>query len=199
MLPMEEVRLLLESKELKADESDILGVAVSFARAQTPAPSDADLATFFSSVRFPLLDATAFNDRVMQEPLLAGPACREMLLRAFAAEKYGEPAVPRAWTAEDCKARGLSAAEAKAQGVPGVQIFALCKPMKHGLSNLEGREVVLSNGKFGKAYARDRDDTGPWDVVLDGLMYPTSEYFLPNGGRMRNTSNYDMMRFLEWA
>lgn len=195
MLPMEEVRLLLESKELKADESDILGVAVSFARAQTPAPSDADLATFFSSVRFPLLDATAFNDRVMQEPLLAGPACREMLLRAFAAEKYGEPAVPRALTAEDCKARGLSAAEAKAQCVPGVEIFALCKLMRAGLIGLDGKDVILNDGKFGKAYSRDRDGQGPWHVVLDGHTVPTGAYYQSATAR----TEYALMRLLEWA
>jgi len=195
-LPREEMRGLLASDDLGVDhEQQVYEMAVRYARAQEDLPrSDVDLASFFSGVRFPLLAEATFKTVVMNEPLLAGARCQSMLASAYAAVVYGHAPVARGAlkTAADAKARGLSAADAKRLAVPGVQIFALCKTRDTANNLQEGIELVLSDGKFGKAYARDRDGKGPWHVVLDGTNVPTGKYHTGVGC-------YKNYRFLDWA
>lgn len=189
-LPPDEMRNLLASDELGVDEEEVvLNAALAYARANDA--DDASLANFFSSVRFTLLPKGAF-DRVMQERLLAGPACREMLIRAYAATVYGQASGPSARrvgtkTAAAFKAKGKTAADAKAMGVDGKQIFALCKVLPHDERGHEGKLAVLDDGKYGQLYARDRYNQKAWFVILDGTRKATVEY------------KDSCLRLLEWA
>jgi hypothetical protein len=209
-LPREEMCDLLASDDLNVDgEEFVYEMALRYARAQEDLrASDSDLARFLSNVRFPLLSKTTFQSVVMSEPLLRGAECQNMLARAFAAVVYGQPAIARGVpkTAADAKAQGLSAVQAKALDLPGVQIFALCRPIldlgftgretqeaqvSRGGRLVEGREIVLNDGKFGKIFSRDRDDAGPWHVVLDGTDRATGRYHTGH-------TCYKNYRFLEW-
>lgn len=210
-VPPEEMSSLLERDDLVVDdEEQVYAAAVRFARARQPPLSDTALASFFSTVRFPLLKQTTFHTMVMHEPLLAGVECKGMLARAYAAHVYGPQIVPRGnKPAEAAKARGLSAVEAKALGLPGIEIFALCRHLnvyRAGGARFakEGDEVVLDDGKFGKLYAKDRDNQAPWYVMLDGSAQPTREYlqdlvFGPGSSLIKRAARYARFRSLEWA
>ena len=107
-LPLLEMRELLAADQLNiGKESTVLDVAVRYARANS-LTSGVELASLFSNVRFTLLSENVFKDVVMNEPLLGGIECREMLLRAYAATKYcreetwrGTAALSQATSARD--------------------------------------------------------------------------------------------------
>lgn len=196
-LPPEEMRWLLAADALHVlDEREVLKAALDYAGARQ-LRDDRTLADFFSSVRFTQLSANAF-DGVMQEPLFAGAACREMLLRAFATHAHGRSEMPRKVSAEKVKGAGKSAEQAKAMGVDAGQMFAFCTPIYCGKKSgdIEGRRAILDDGKYGRIYARDQDGKGPWDVILDGANLATEGYYHVD---MSPGKPYPRMRLLEWA
>ena len=53
----------------------------------------------------------------------------------------------------------------------------------------------MADGKFGKLYSRDRDNHGPWHVMLDGESTPNGGYHLGDPPSTR----YLQYAQLEWA
>ena len=198
-LPLSSLKEVLAADTLNAEsEAEVFTVALTFARRNLASSSDEALAALFECVRFSLLPEAVFRDQVMPEPLLQGAACSRLMLAAFAASAYGKPAsvriggMPR--TPAEAMARGFSVEEALAAGITGIAMFWSCKPLPAppyvGLE--EGLAIIMSDGKTGTMYARDRDNAGPWHVLLSGEVEPTASYYLTMG------SKYASMRLQEW-
>ena len=205
-LPPHEMRALLAMDELEVeDEKIVYDAAVNYARLNDMTDDDT-LADFLAPVRYPLLTAANFA-AVMAEPLLRGAACREMLLYAFAAHVQCRHVVHRRPKPTVLKLRGMSAAEVKVRlsrqatdaqrARAGIDVFALCKEITRDDLQKEGGLCVCDDGNYGILYAKDRDDAGPWYVILDGADSPTDAYFESTTAAVQ--LNYRRVRHLEWA
>ena len=189
-LPLEAMQSLLAVDTLNiVDERGVLDVALNYARAHQ-IDDDSTLANFFSGVRFALLSESQFAC-VMQEPLLAGAQCREMMLRALhAAHVHKKPKMKRIARVDKVKDAGYSAEEAKQMGCDAKRIFPLCRPIELQSTDFEGRQAITDDGKYGRLYAMERDNSYPWHLILDGTNSATNTY----------TGNiYSRMRLLEWV
>jgi len=134
-------------------EQVVYGLALQWARAQaTPLP-DPELAQLFGRVRYGLLPkevAVALID----EPLLQGPLCREVLLKAFVAAAHGDkPAARFPNTVAAAKAAGFSPTRAREAGFPWSDIFPLCTPLVRLVDVYDGQDVVTVSGVLGKLYS----------------------------------------------
>lgn len=189
-LPLEAMQSLLAVETLNiVDERTVLDAGLNYARAHQ-LDDDSTLANFFSGVRFALLSESDFAC-VMQEPLLAGAQCREMMLRALhAAHAHKKPKMKRSARVEKFKDAGYSAEEAKQMGCDPKRIFSLCRPIENMSTDIEGRQAITDDGKYGRLYAMDRDNSYPWHLILDGTNSATNAY---------TDGYYSRMRLLEWA
>jgi len=93
------IRALLSSNHMMAaSEEQVFEATLSHVKELPVCPSDEELASLFALVRFPHMAKAYFFEHAMRESLLQGPACRDMLLRAFAEAAYGgHPRVRCAW------------------------------------------------------------------------------------------------------
>lgn len=189
--------LAMESLRPRAEQV-VYEVGLRWIRAQSTPLSDEDTATLLAHVRFALLPkATA--DNLLAEPLLAGPACRTLLLQAFIPAAHGVKAEHRfPDSLEAAKALGFSPARCLEYVTP-LELYRMCKPavVNRAYTNVE---VVTASGLRGTFVALHRPPTHHWEP-------PRWEYrFTLTGGATGAPSlpqaspiNIQDVHLLEWS
>ena len=197
-LPLSLMSELLMKDELRArSEEDVLRVALEWAKAQQPKLPDTDLVLIFQQVRFELLP-TSMNSVILNEPMLQGTACREMLLRSFMLATYGQQRHVRfPDTAAGARELGFSADRAKVEGLPASEIYELCKVLSPGYE-ANGAPAVTSWGSFCRLYSSRPSYSGP---AYYQQHAPTYTFELPweNDPSKRQRIELDQVRLLVWS
>jgi hypothetical protein len=196
MLPFTLITDLLAKENLRPrSEQIVFNVALSWLRAQRTTPAEADAAKLWGCVRFALLPRES-ADQLFDEPLLAHPSCREVLLKSFIPAAYGgKPPHRFPDTVEAAKNLGFSVQRCLVEEMPKETIFELCSPITSTPRN-ESFEVITASGLLGTLSCAIRTD----NVYHYRQTHRTEYHFTPRGGGASDKVEIalDQARRVEW-
>jgi len=193
-LPSALMNEILAREDLRPrSEQVVYDVALRWMRSQPKLPSDDEVAKMMAHVRVALLPReTALA--MLHEPLLAGTACRELLLRAFIPAAHGaKPQCRLPDTVNEAKEMGFSAARCAQAEMPALDIFNLCKPVSQRRS-YGGTDVITASGMYGTF-------TAQWTGHHHFNHYQNAwdHKFTPQGSNHAEPIQVENVRLLEWA